>query len=92
MAYPYQMRKDAAVARKYMDIHGFYGGTGGVGPQGQVCIVVALMKTVGVLSRESDVLMAMREITGSHCMVTWASKPGRTKEEVLAVFDHIAKP
>ncbi len=85
--YSEQVRKDAKAAADYIREHGWCQGTF-VNKNGCVCAGGAINRAC---IRDSHLLYdAFDSEIGTTNTFGWNDTPGRTKEEVLAVFDKIA--
>ncbi len=89
MSYSEQVKKDAKAAADYIREHGWTN-QGAELPTGECCPVTALCRTVDDYDARRAVWSAIKSETGCNDIVPWNEEPGRTKEEVLAVFDRIA--
>lgn len=85
--YSEQVRKDAKAAADYIREHGWCQGITR-NEKGGVCMYGA-SEFCGAACGGVYLDEAVREEIGM-CVAGWNDKPGRTKEEVLAVFDRIA--
>lgn len=93
--YSEQVRQDAARAADYLREYGWCQGMMFVGKK--CCAIGACWKGTEYFgetedqhfSRDYHLFQAIAEQTGSG-VARWNDRPGRTKEEVLAVFDAIA--
>lgn len=89
MGYSQQVKEDAKAAAEYMREHGWCQGTL-QNEQGQCCANGAMDKAIPSVTRFIDVQNAFYRELGIKSVTDWNDKPGRTQEEVLAVFDRIA--
>jgi hypothetical protein len=96
-SYSEQVKKDAKAAADYIREHGWIQGRyfenmpnlDGTKGNGACCVHGAMMKATNVNTCGTPLRYAFaREIDRD--IVAWNDTPGRTKEEVLAVFDKIA--
>jgi hypothetical protein len=91
MSYSQQVREDATSAADYIREHGWCQHQW-ENASGSVCLKGAASKATDCdLLRHTPLIYALRETIGiPEGLSDWNDTPGRTKEEVLAVFDKIA--
>lgn len=94
MGYTKQVKKDAKAAADYIRKHGWVRHRF-LDYRGRVCMVGAVRSVCsgspGVSTANSDRMEnALRRIIKEQNLIDWNDTPGRTKDEVLEVFDRIA--
>lgn len=89
--YPEQVRKDAKAAGDYIREHGWIQGEYFSGYlEGACCALGACRKGCDRDHDETPLARAFINEVGGPAHI-WNDAPGRTKEEVLEVFDRIAR-
>jgi hypothetical protein len=101
MNYSEQVRKDAKAAGDYIREHGWMQGWY-IDGLGRCCMLGARNAAIcgeprpanfvdyDQVRRAQELRSAMMKVIGTQRLPDWNDTPGRTKEEVLAVFDRIA--
>jgi hypothetical protein len=95
-SYSEQVRKDARAAAEYIREHGWIQGNLFDGKK--CCAIGACWKGTDRwgdtedqhFAKDFHLFKAMVDVIGNGGVARWNDTPGRTKEEVLAVFDKIA--
>lgn len=88
--YSEEVRASAKATADWFRKHGWCG-YDAWGPNGEGCAVVGMVAALHPSTGKYDnLLAAAKNEAGAHDIVKWNEAPGRTQEEVIALFDRIA--